>query len=242
MGSGPAKVQASAGSQGARWQPDGRPRCQPDHRAHGASPSRGPGLPPYHHLPTHRLTLTRGYKALRPLAHLSPHWDRLSHLLSSGQGGVTQHTTCAARSTVCTQRHELTPHPCPTWGHRHARLLCRKLCPATASFRTVRAQNQNSVRLQNSPFKIKIQNLSEERKKGNTVTSCRPAGVRSQPESWRRVPAGPPSPTATGSRELATSPRRATLTPSHGHPYTRGWHCLRRLVTSTQVYLHSRCS
>lgn len=49
----------------------------------------------YHHLPTHRFTGTRGYKAVRPLAHLSAHWDRLCRLLSSGQGGVAQHTTCA---------------------------------------------------------------------------------------------------------------------------------------------------
>ena len=95
MGSGPAHIQAGAGSRGALRQPHGRPCCQPDHRAHAVSPSRGPGLPPYHHLPTHRLTLTRGDKVLRPLARLSAHWDRLSRLLSSGQGGVTQHTTSA---------------------------------------------------------------------------------------------------------------------------------------------------
>lgn len=159
-------LQAGAGSQDARRQPGGSAHCQTNHRAHQcprleartstlSSPSRRTGL----HSP--EATRRSGLLLTCQLAETGSvtSWALVREVLPDTQPVL-------GPNTVYTQRHALTRPPCLSWGYHHTQLLCRKLSPITASFGATTAQNQNSVSLQNSLFKIKIQNLSEERKKG----------------------------------------------------------------------------
>ena len=104
------------GSQAAL--PTVRPTTEPT-----SVPVSRPGLPPYHHLPDVQVRTHLRLQGAQALAHLSAHWDRLSHLLGSGQGGSARHTTCPGSEhglhpetrahTISLPATGVPPHPAP---------------------------------------------------------------------------------------------------------------------------------